>query len=106
VSKVVRRGRLSELIHVRLTNDELEFIRMISEKTGLNLSESVRLAINMFRVILGLEAVDVEKVGRAIREAAERAIKEMSREELEELRREEEVWGEVVRKVKGGGSRS
>jgi hypothetical protein len=82
---------------------------MISERTGLNLSESVRLAINMFRVILGLEAVDVERVGRAIREAAERAAREMSREELEELRREEEAWERArrsassLRSLGGGG---
>ncbi|MCR6691569.1 MAG: hypothetical protein MRT15_04195 [archaeon YNP-LCB-003-016] len=92
-------GRLTEAIHVRLTNDELEFIRMISMKTGLSLSESVRLAINMFRIILGLEAVDVEKVGRALREASEKALKSMSKEELEELKSEME-WDEEWMKLK------
>jgi hypothetical protein len=73
-------GRLTEAIHVRLTNDELEFIRMISMKTGLSASESVRLAINMFRIILGLEAVDMEKVAKALREAGERMRREMESE--------------------------
>ena len=73
-------GRLTEELHIRLTDDELEFIKMISDKTGLSASEAARLAINMFRVVLGLEAVDVEKVGRAIREAAEKAIRDAKEE--------------------------
>jgi len=73
-------GRLTEAIHVRLTNDEIEFIRMISMKTGLSASESVRLAINMFRIILGLEAVDMEKVAKALREAGERMRRDMESE--------------------------
>jgi hypothetical protein len=86
------KGRLTEAIHLRLTNDELEFIQMICDKTGLSISEATRLAINMFRIILGLEAVDLDKVGKALREASEKAIKEMSREEIEEIKREEEAW--------------
>jgi len=46
----------------------------------------------MFRITLGLEAVDVDKVGKALREASEKAVKEMSREELEELKKEETAW--------------
>lgn len=87
------RGRLTEAIHLRLTPDELEFIQMISDKTGLTISEAVRLAINMFRIILGLEAVDVDKVGKALREASEKAIEEAKRDGwYEELIREEEAW--------------
>ncbi|MEM2196342.1 MAG: hypothetical protein QXY41_05925 [Thermoproteota archaeon] len=67
-------GRLTASIHLRLTNDELEFIEMISKKTGLSLSEAVRLAINMFRIILALEAVDVDKVSEAVREASLKAL--------------------------------
>jgi hypothetical protein len=91
-NKPPSRGRLTETLHLRLTNEELEFIQMISRKTGLSMSDATRLAINMFRIILGLEAVDVDRVGRALREASEKAIKEMSKEELEELRQEEEAW--------------
>jgi len=87
------RGRLTETLHLRLTNDELEFIQMISEKTGLSLSEATRLAINMFRIILGLEAVDVEKVGKALREASEKVIREAKDEGwYEDLKQEEEAW--------------
>jgi len=67
-------GRYSEVIHVRLSNDDLEFIEMISRKTGLTKSEAVRLAIWMFRIVLGLEAVDVDKVARAFKEAYRRVI--------------------------------
>lgn len=74
------RGRLTASIHLRLTNDELEFIEMISNKTGLSLSEAVRLAINMFRIILALEAVDVDKVSEAIREASLKAFEDARRE--------------------------
>ncbi|MEM1697569.1 MAG: hypothetical protein QXG48_02825 [Thermofilaceae archaeon] len=77
------RGRLTEEIHLRLTEDELEFIKMISDKTGLSMSEAVRLAINMFRIVLGLEAVDVDKVGRAVREAAEK------------VEAEEDIWSDL-----------
>ncbi|MEM1690485.1 MAG: hypothetical protein QXF05_02860 [Thermofilaceae archaeon] len=77
------RGRLTEEIHLRLTEDELEFIKMISDKTGLSMSEAVRLAINMFRIVLGLEAVDVDKVGRAVREAAEK------------VDAEEDIWSDL-----------
>ncbi|MEM1868574.1 MAG: hypothetical protein QXU90_00470 [Acidilobaceae archaeon] len=73
-------GRLTASIHLRLTNDELEFIEMISNKTGLSLSEAVRLAINMFRIILALEAVDVDKVSEAIREASLKALEDARRE--------------------------
>ncbi len=76
MGKTPSRGRLTETLHLRLTNEELEFIRMISDKTGLSMSDATRLAINMFRVILGLEAVDVEKVGKALREASEKVVKE------------------------------
>jgi len=93
MGKAPSRGRLTETLHLRLTNEELEFIQMISEKTGLSLSEATRLAINMFRIILGMEAVDVEKVGKALREASEKVVKE-AREEgwYEELVQEEEAW--------------
>lgn len=67
-------GRYSEVIHVRLSNDDLEFIEMISRKAGLTKSEAVRLAIWMFRIVLGLEAVDVDKVARAFKEAYRRVI--------------------------------
>jgi len=73
-------GRLTESICVRLTKDEYEFIEMISSKTGLEQSEAVRLALNMFRIILGLEAVDVEKVERALKEAVDKAIEDARRE--------------------------
>lgn len=87
------RGRLTETIHLRLTNDEMEFIEMISRKTGLSMSEAVRLAINMLRIILGLEAVDIEKVEKAVRQASEKALEEAKREGwYEELKREEKTW--------------
>ncbi|MBO3754799.1 MAG: hypothetical protein FGF53_08005 [Candidatus Brockarchaeota archaeon] len=87
------RGRLTENLHLRLTNEELEFIQMISEKTGLSLSEATRLAINMFRITLGLEAVDVDKVGKALRQASEKVIEEAKEEGwYEDLKEEEEAW--------------
>lgn len=86
------RGRLTEEIHLRLTEDELDFIKMISEKTGLSMSEAVRLAINMFRIILALEAVDVEKVGRAVREASSKAIEDLRREGWIISEEEVELW--------------
>ncbi|MEM1820360.1 MAG: hypothetical protein QXU64_02080 [Thermofilaceae archaeon] len=73
-------GRLSESIRVRLTNDELEFIEMISRKTGLSKSEAVRLAINLFRIILAVEAIDFDRLREAIREAARRALEDAKRE--------------------------
>ncbi|MEM1522286.1 MAG: hypothetical protein QXU69_04630 [Thermofilaceae archaeon] len=82
-SRTPSRGRLTEEIHLRLTEDELEFIEMISRKTGLSMSEAVRLAINMLRIVLGLEAVDVDKVGRAVREAAEK------------VEAEEDIWSDL-----------
>jgi len=92
-TKSPSRGRLTETLHLRLTNDELEFIQMISEKTGLSLSEATRLAINMFRIILGLEAVDVDRVGRVLKEASEKVIEEAKREGwYEDLKQEEEAW--------------
>ncbi len=92
-NKTPSRGRLTETLNLRLTNDELEFIKMISRKTGLSMSEAARLAINMFRIILGLEAVDVEKVGKALREASEKVIQEAKNEGwYEELKKEEEIW--------------
>jgi len=103
-SRHTSRGRLTETLHLRLTNDELDFIRMISEKTGLSLSEATRLAINMFRIILGLEAVDLEKVGRALREASEKVIREAKEEGwYEDLMEEEEAWRryESLRKSSG-----
>jgi hypothetical protein len=94
-------GRLTESICVRLTKDEYEFIEMISSKTGLPPSEAMRLALNMFRVILGLEAVDVEKVGRALREASEKAVEDARREGwLEDLVEEERIMERML-----GGSR-
>lgn len=86
------RGRLTEEIHLRLTEDELDFIKMISEKTGLSMSEAVRLAINMFRIILALEAVDFEKVGRAVREASAKAIEDLRREGWIIGEEEVELW--------------
>ncbi|MCC6049142.1 MAG: hypothetical protein LM580_00445 [Thermofilum sp.] len=78
-------GRRKEAeIHVRLTNDDLEFIDMVASKARVTRSEAVRIAITMFRIILGLGAVDVERVARAFREAEERFYEE----HREELRRE------------------
>ncbi|MBS7635768.1 hypothetical protein KEJ37_00240 [Candidatus Bathyarchaeota archaeon] len=92
-AKPPSRGRLTETLHLRLTNEELEFIQMISEKTGLSLSEATRLAINMFRITLGLEAVDVDKVGKALRQASEKVIEEAKKEGwYEDLKEEEEAW--------------
>jgi len=96
-------GRLTETICVRLTKDEYEFIEMISNKTGLPPSEAMRLALNMFRVILGLEAIDVEKVGRALRQAAEKAVEDARREGwLEELIEEERMMKSIL----GGSKKS
>ncbi|MEM1750726.1 MAG: hypothetical protein QW088_07410 [Desulfurococcaceae archaeon] len=101
------RGRLTETLHLRLTGDELEFIQMISEKTGLSLSEATRLAINMFRIILGLEAIDVDRVGRALREASEKVIEEAKREGwYEELKLEEKAWRKSRRSRKSSGRRA
>lgn len=97
-------GRLTESISLRLTKDEMEFIIMISRKTGLSVSEAARLAINMFRVILGLEAVDVEKVGRALREASERAVEDAKREGWYEELLREEGHGRWRREVEEGES--
>lgn len=92
-SKPPSRGRLTETLHLRLTNEELEFIQMISRKTGLSMSDATRLAINMFRITLGLEAVDVEKVGKALREASEKVVEEAKREGwFEELKAEERLF--------------
>jgi Arc/MetJ-type ribon-helix-helix transcriptional regulator len=78
-------GRRKEAeIHVRLTNDDLEFIDMVASKARVTRSEAVRIAIAMFRIILGLGAVDVERVAEAFREAEERFYEE----HREELRRE------------------
>jgi Arc/MetJ-type ribon-helix-helix transcriptional regulator len=71
-------------IHVRLTNDDLEFIDHVARRAGVTRSDAVRIAIQMFRIVLGLEAVDVDKVARAFREAEERFYEE----HREELRRE------------------
>jgi len=93
MGKAPSRGRLTETLHLRLTNEELEFIQMISEKTGLSMSDATRLAINMFRITLGLEAVDVDKVGKALREASEKVVKEAKEEGwYEELKQEERAW--------------
>lgn len=73
-------GRLSESIRVRLTNDELEFIEMISRKTGLSKSEAIRLAIDLFRIILAVEAIDFDRLREAFREAARRALEDARRE--------------------------
>jgi len=80
-------GKYEELIHVRLSNSDLEFIDMISRKAKISRSDAVRLAIWMLRIILSLEAVDVDKVTRAFQEAHEKAIKEVLMEE----------WNEVVK---------
>jgi Arc/MetJ-type ribon-helix-helix transcriptional regulator len=78
-------GRRKEAeIHVRLTNDDLEFIDMVASKARVTRSEAVRIAIAMFRIVLGLGAVDVERVAEAFREAEERFYEE----HREELRRE------------------
>jgi len=94
-------GRLTETICVRLTKDEYEFIEMISSKTGLEQSEAVRLALNMFRIILGLEAVDVEKVERALKEAVDKAIEDARREGwVGELLDEEIMMRKLLRSSK------
>lgn len=64
-------GRLTEILHLRLTSDEYEFIKMISQKTGLSMSEAARLAINMFRILLGLEAIDISKVKEGLSKVKE-----------------------------------
>jgi hypothetical protein len=94
-------GRLTESICVRLTKDEYEFIEMISSKTGLEQGEAVRLALNMFRIILGLEAVDVEKVERALKEAVNKAIEDARREGwVGELLDEEIMMRKLLRSSK------
>jgi hypothetical protein len=95
-------GRLTESICVRLTKDEYEFIEMIHKKTGLEQSEAVRLALNMFRIILGLEAVDVEKVSKALREAAVKAIEDAKEgrvewQEVDQLIEEKSIIERILR---------
>jgi Arc/MetJ-type ribon-helix-helix transcriptional regulator len=93
-------GRRKEAeIHVRLTNDDLEFIDMVASKARVTRSEAVRIAITMFRIILGLGAVDVERVARAFREAEERFYEE----HREELRREILGVGREVDRPEEGG---
>ena len=93
-------GRRKEAeIHVRLTNDDLEFIDMVASKARVTRSEAVRIAITMFRIILGLGAVDVERVARAFREAEERFYEE----HREELRREVLGVGRETDRPEEGG---
>ena len=61
-------GKYNNKVAVRLSDEELRFVDMIAEKTG-DRSEAIRLAINMFKIILGLEAVDIDKVRGAFERA-------------------------------------
>lgn len=60
-----RRGRgLDDTICFRISNVERTFLEIISKRTGLSLSDSARLGLALFRIVLGLEAIDEEKLSK------------------------------------------
>ena len=65
-------GRYNNRVTVRLTSQELDFIDMVASKIGGSRSDAIRIVIDMFMVLLTIEAVDVDKVEKVMKEHRER----------------------------------